>query len=117
MNATESYGFTPKQIGLMTPSELQPYIDAYSKKIENKYEYLKIAAWEFGIYTLSAINSSNVGNSEWFVGKKANRINYPDKPFDNKSEEYNEADDLKALLNMKRACKIWEKQGLPSAPK
>lgn len=118
MLATKWYGLKPLDIGLMSFKELHPYHVAYQKEQKDKSDMMKISAWWNGVYTLNAINSSAMGQSQWYMEKNHKPIEYPKKPYDLEEKQPINPDISEeiAILKMKNQIDIWAKQGLPEAP-
>lgn len=116
MTATKSYGINPNELGLMTITELKPYADAYWFEERKKMESLDYQYWLAGIYTLNAINSSLVGNSQ-IVSGKHKPIEYPREAMftkeENKKEISAEVSEQFAVTKMKCMIANWD---LPEAP-
>lgn len=118
---TKAYCLTPQMIGVMTLKELEPYELAYRKEMQLKYDTEQELAWLYGIYTMNAINSSVVGNSQWFSGKN-HRFNYPERPFnqeDNDKKNHKltkEQSEQIAVYEMQRMIRNLEEIGLPMSP-
>lgn len=85
-----SIGITESEFWKLTMRRLNAYIAADKLKTERIDLYMHT----MGTYVLAAINSSNMGASEWYIGKTNERPKYPEQPFmqAHKQEELSDED-------------------------